>query len=32
MGGGHVHGQLALFFGLRQPKPGLTLFPAAPGL
>lgn len=31
MGGGHIRGQLALFFGLRQPKPGLTLSPAAPG-
>lgn len=31
MGGGHVRGQLALFFGLHQPKPSLTLSPAAPG-
>jgi len=31
MGGGHVCGQLALFFGLHQPKPSLTLSPAAPG-
>lgn len=31
MGGGHVGGQLALFFGLCQPKPSLTLSPAAPG-
>lgn len=30
MGGGHVGGQLALFFGLCQPKSGLTLSPAAP--
>lgn len=31
MGGGHVCGQLALFFGLHQPKPGLTLFLAGLG-
>lgn len=30
MGGGHVCGQLALFFGLHQPKPGLTLSSAVP--
>ena len=31
MGGGHVRGQLALFFGLCQPEPSLTLSPASPG-
>lgn len=32
MGGGHIRGQLALFFGLCQPNNGLTLSPLSPAL